>query len=190
MKRRSRKRHSSRRRRAHSNPSTKTWLVVGGLGVAGAVALFFIFRAKNAAASTTPQLPSGGTTPAMPAYTPQAYSFSSNNSGGSVTLRPGDTVSFALPNDPAAASTANKDWFWTTAPALGYQGRTTQVVGNQLVETDTFVWGGGAPSTQAVVAQLLTANGPATPTAGPTPPVATFQNGASTFQFTINTLSS
>jgi hypothetical protein len=183
-----------RRRRARDNPSktTVTWLVLGGLGLAGIVGVYFLTR--PAAAAAPPQLPpTPGPTPSptpTPAPAgPQNYHFGTNNTGGNVTLHPGDSVSFTFPNDPNAASTAGSDWFYTVAPFLVFNGRTTQVSGTQLQETDTFTYGGGTPQTMQVAAQFLPANNPALPTSGPNPPLAAPQANASTFTFTINTAS-
>jgi hypothetical protein len=165
-------------------------LIVGSLGVIGGLAYLY-FKSKQAAASTSTQTPML-TPPAQGAPTtaaPQSHHFGTNDSGSAVTLHPGDSVSFTFPNDPNAASTKGSDWFYTIAPTLNFAGRTTQVVSGQLQETDTFIWGGGAGGTIPVTAQFLPANNPALPTAGPMPPVAAPQTGASTFVFTINTVS-
>lgn len=174
-----------RRRRARSNPTTTQWLIGAGVVAAlGVGAYVYLYNKPGFTPGGNPVLPPAPN-PANP--TPQHYSFSSNSSGGNVTLNAGDSISFSFPNDPAAATTANKDWFWTTAPLLGYSGRTTQVVNGQLVETDTFTYGGGQPGMRQVIAQFLSANAPALPTGGPNPPVAYAQAGASTFTFNINT---
>ena len=181
------RRRKHRRHHHRRNPLTRRqWMwtaaAVGGVG------FFWYLASKASSAQAAQQLPPPPVTPSVtPTGTGQNYNFSTNNSGGSVTLNPGDSISFGFPNDPAAASSAMSDWFWTTAPLLSYRGRTTQTVGGQLQETDSFVYGGGAPGSMTVSAQFLKANNPALPTFGPNPPVAYAQPGASTFNFTITT---
>jgi hypothetical protein len=171
---------------------TTTLLVAGAVVAVGGVGLYFLSK-PAAAAPLLPPVP----TPTGPT-TPQNYTFGTNNNGGSVTLHPGDTVSFVFPNDLAAASApligsfSGSDWFWTIAPLLTYNGRTVFVAPTQLQETDTFTYApGGAAggSTRQIQAQFLVANNPALPTSGPNPPVATPQANVSTFSFTINTAS-
>lgn len=57
-------RRGRRSRRARSNPSTKSLLVFGGLAVAGAVGLYFLFR------KPAPQLPPAGATTTTPPAAP------------------------------------------------------------------------------------------------------------------------
>jgi hypothetical protein len=182
--------HRHSRRRARSNPTgAQTLLIVGGVSAIGILGYLY-WKSKHPTSTQTPML---APPVAPPTSTPTNHHFGTNDTGSAVTLHPGDSVSFTFPNDANAGSTsflAGKvsDWFYTIAPTLTFNGRTTQVVSGQLQETDTFTWGGGAGGVIPVTAQFLPANAPALPTSGPTPPVASPQTGASTFVFTINTV--
>lgn len=180
-----------RRSRARENPTTTQWLIGAGVVAALGVGAYLLYSKSAAAAPALPApapAPSPPPAPTAPASGPKAYSFSTNNSGGHVTLHPGDTVSFSFPNDPNAATSVLNDWFWTSSPDLGYNGRSLSTSSTgQLVETDTFTYTGGGGSQMDIAAQLLPTTGPARATSGPNPPSSAPRPGASTFQFTIVT---
>lgn len=88
-------------------------LGVGGVGLFGTAGLVKQLHAMKG--NLLAPGGGGGSTPRLPASTSAAYTASSSDSGRTLNVKPGDTISVSL---PAASGGVTEQWSWSASPGL------------------------------------------------------------------------
>jgi hypothetical protein len=111
-----------------------------GLGVLAASSLL-------GAAQTLPRLKSAAAAPQLPASNPQNYTADSSNSGGTLVMRVGDTVTITLPGAPGS-------WSWSATQGIVTWVSEVQGMATFGNATSVDVFKGSAQGAAAIQAQM------------------------------------